>query len=87
MSEVVGTHSRIPKRICSSRPVFKSLIQYMQMLIELCLFTISVRSGDWELHLKVMDAMTKYFFARDKLNYARVILLYSRDGRATYKIT
>ena len=35
-----------------------------------------MRIGDWDLHLKALDMFTKYFFAHNRLNYARMIPLY-----------
>ena len=48
---------------------------YMHMVIEMMTFIRSVRNGNWELHLKALEAFTKHFFAHDKLVYARMIPL------------
>ena len=39
-------------------------------------FIRAVRTGDWKLHLQSLQDFTKYFFAHDCLNYARMIPLY-----------
>ena len=49
---------------------------YMQMIMEMMLFVRAVRTGDWQLHLTSLQLFTKYFFAHDRLNYARMIPLY-----------
>ena len=48
----------------------------MQMILDMLLFIRAVRTGAWDLHLKVLETFTKYFFAHDKLNYARIIPLH-----------
>ena len=57
-------------------PEFKVFRHYMRMVMEMMLFITAVRSGDWHLHLTVLKLFTKYFFAHDRLNYARMIPLY-----------
>lgn len=57
-------------------PLFKVTRQYMQMVIEMLQFIRAVRIGDWKLHLQALQVFTKYFFAHDCLNYARMIPLY-----------
>ena len=37
------------------RPLFRVMRQYMQMVLEMLLFIRSVRIGDWELHLMVLE--------------------------------
>ena len=39
-------------------------------------FQRAVRTGDWKLHLTSLEMFTKYFFAYDRLHYARIIPLY-----------
>ena len=46
------------------------------MILDMLLFIRAVRTGAWDLHLKVLETFTKYFFAHDKLNYARIIPLH-----------
>ena len=46
------------------------------MIMEMMLFVRAVRTGDWQLHLTLLQLFTKYFFAHDRLNYARMIPLY-----------
>lgn len=39
-------------------------------------FIRAVQTGDWSLHLVTLEMFTKYFFAHDKINYARMIPAY-----------
>ena len=39
-------------------------------------FIRAVRNGDWTMHLNTLEQFIKYFFACDRLNYARMIPLY-----------
>ena len=54
----------------------KALICYMQMVLEMMMYIRAVRTGNWRLHLHATEAFIKYFFAHDKLNYARLMPLY-----------
>lgn len=57
-------------------PLFKVVRQYMRMVMEMMTFIRAVRTGDWALHLEALEVFTKYFFAHDMLNYARMIPVY-----------
>ena len=57
-------------------PLFNVTRQYMRMVLEMLQFIRAVRTGDWILHLQVFQVFTKYFFAHDRQNYARMIPLY-----------
>ncbi|KAK3747362.1 hypothetical protein QZH41_005268 [Actinostola sp. cb2023] len=57
-------------------PMFKVARKYMRMVMDMLQFIRAVRTGDWELHLKTLQAFTKYLFAHDRLNYARMMPLY-----------
>ena len=63
-------------------PMFKVTRQYMRMVMEMLEFIRAVRTGDWELHLKALEIFTKYFFAHDRLNYARMIPLYLAEMKS-----
>ena len=62
--------------------VLKFERQYMHMVQFVLLFIKAVRTADWDLHLSSLEAFTKYFFAYDKLNYARMIQLYLAEMKA-----
>ena len=63
-----ASHDKIPE--------FKVFRHYMRIVLEMMLFITSVRTGDWHLHLTALKLFAKYFFAHDRLNYARMIPLY-----------
>ena len=60
----------------TSNPMFKVMRHYMRMVMEMLAFIRAVRTGDWSLHLITLEMFTKYFFAHDKINYARMIPVY-----------
>jgi hypothetical protein len=66
-------------------PMFKVMRQYMRMVMQMLQFIRAVRTGDWKLHLQALQIFTKYFFAHDFYNYARMIPLYlaEMDSLAT----
>lgn len=68
------------KRFVSSRksvePVFKMACSYMDMVQSMLCFIRSVRTSDWNLSLASLHDFLKYFFAFNRLNYARMISLY-----------
>lgn len=57
-------------------PLFKFTRQCMRMVMEMMSFIRAVRTGNWALHLEALQLFTKYFFAHDRLHYARMIPLY-----------
>ena len=54
----------------------------MRMVMEMLLFTTAVRIADWELHLKPFEMFTKYFFAHDQINCARMVPLCLAEMKA-----
>ena len=63
-------------------PIFKVIQHHMRVVIEMLLFTTAVRIADWELHLIALEMFTKYFFAHDQINCARMVLLYLAEMKA-----
>ena len=61
---------------CDKISEFQVFRHYMRMVMEMILFITAVRTGDWLLHLTALNSFMKYFFAFDRLNYARMIPLY-----------
>lgn len=59
-----------------TEPVFKVMHTYMEMVETMLQFLRSVRTADWDQNLTSLHAFTKYFFALDQQNYARMIPLY-----------
>ena len=50
---------------------FQVFRHYMRMVMEMMRFIRAVKTGDWQLHLSWLTLFTNYFFAHDRLNYAR----------------
>ena len=48
-------------------------IQYLEQVESLLHLISACRSGDWEGYLAALENLIKYFFARDLLNYARLM--------------
>ena len=59
-------------------PIFKVFRQYMSMVR-------AVRTANWNLHLQALELFTKYFFAHDRLNYARMIPVYLAEMKSLQK--
>src|SRR5688572_11816907 len=62
--------------------MFKMLRQYMTMMRNMLLLIRSVRTGNWDLHLAVLEEIVKYFFALDLTNYSGMIALYLAQMKA-----
>ena len=60
----------------ANNPMFKVMRHYMRMVMEMLAFIGAVRTRDWSLHLITLEMFTKFFFANDKKNYARMIPVY-----------
>ena len=61
---------------CCLRNQSKLLRNFMKMFQKLLLFIRSSRQSIWNLHLSSLCELTKYFFAFDLQNYARLIPVY-----------
>lgn len=60
----------------TNNPMFTVMRHYMRMVMEMLAFIRAVRTGDRSLHLITLEMFTKYFFAHDRINYARMIPMY-----------
>ena len=49
---------------------------YIEMVQQLLLFVRAMRTTDWDLHLSAIRSMLPWFFAYDRVNYARYLPLY-----------
>ena len=58
------------------QPVFKFLRMYMEQVLMIFTYIRATRNGQWTLHLHAAEGLCKYFFAHDKLKYARMVPLY-----------
>ena len=63
-------------------PMFMVFRQCIGMVLEMLIFIRAVRTANWELHLVALEIFTKYFFAHDRLNYARMIPVYLAEMNA-----
>ena len=61
------------------------MLVYMRMVLLMLQFIRAVRNGDWEGHLNALAKLVKYFFAFDKLNYARMTLIYISEMYALWE--
>lgn len=60
----------------AGKRMHQAMLVYMRMVMLMLEFIKAVRNGDWVMHLNALEQFTKYFFAKDRLNYARMIPLY-----------
>ena len=66
----------------SKNPMFTVFRQYMTMVLEMLMFIRAIRSADWLFNLQALKIFTRYYFAHDYLNYARMIPLYLAEMKA-----
>ena len=59
---------------------------YIRMVMLMLECIKAVQNGDWAMHLNALEQFTKYFFATDRLNYARMIPLYLSELLSLQKI-
>ena len=62
-------------RSCES-PTFQYWMTFIQMVETLLSFIRATRTGDWNLHLASVRQMLPWFFAYDRVNYARYLTVY-----------
>ena len=58
------------------KPMHKAIRQYMHMVGVMCLYIRDARTANLALNLSALAEFIKYFFALDKLIYARMIPIY-----------
>ena len=58
------------------QPMFKFANDYIKFVKCILMFLRVTREGNWKLHLESLKALSKYFFAHDRLNCARMVPLY-----------
>jgi hypothetical protein len=61
---------------CEQDPTYKFWCSYLQMVHVMLTFLRATREGDWELHLSAIRCMLPWFFAYDRVNYARYLTIY-----------
>lgn len=63
-------------RLEQQHPMVKFANDYMKFVACILMFIRATREGHWKLHLESLKSLCKYFFAHDRLNYARMVPLY-----------
>ena len=63
------------ERNCN-RPMFAIYLEYMEMILSILRFIQATRQGNWQMHLQSLENLTKYYFALDRVKYARMAPLY-----------
>ena len=61
------------------------LMQYLEQVESLLQLISACRTGDWEGYLAALENNIKYFFARDLINYARLMSLHLSEMNAPEK--
>ncbi|MES9879620.1 MAG: hypothetical protein ABW185_01920, partial [Sedimenticola sp.] len=74
--ELAEKLDKFDREMESRRPTFKFARDYMRFMTCIFLFIRATREGNWNLHLASLKELCKYFFAHDRLNYARMVPLY-----------
>ena len=65
-----------------NNPMFKVFRQYMCMVLEMMMFIRAAQTANWNLHLQSLEKFVQYFFAHDRMNYARMIPLYLAEMKS-----
>ena len=63
----------------SSNAMFKSMMNYLHRVETILLFVEASRNADLALHLEARDALSKLFFALDRIKYKRLWPRYIAD--------
>ena len=61
---------------CKSCPTFAFWNSYLELVEILLLFIRATREGNWSLHLSSVRDMIPWYFAYDRVNYARYMPVY-----------
>ena len=75
-NDVLSQMEKFDESRRQNHPLFTFVRHYMEMVQLMMTFIRSVRTANWNLHLETIGKFVKYFFAHDKLNYARLMPLY-----------
>ena len=59
------------KSEAGKQPTFALWLNYIQMVQVLLMFLRATRENDWDLHLSAVRSMLPWFFATDRVHYAR----------------
>ena len=70
----------------SANKIQRFILNYIKQFETILLFIRSTRQHDLLLHMESIESLTKYFFAHDHLNYARLLPLYIATMQETEKL-
>ncbi|GBL96155.1 hypothetical protein AVEN_118711-1 [Araneus ventricosus] len=76
IDSVLKTYSNYVKQHCLESPTFKFWTSYLEMVEIMLLFQRATREGNWILHLSTVSIMMPWYFAYDRVNYARYLPVY-----------
>ena len=79
LKDVMKQFKEFKEEQCASSKLFAYWEEYNAMVNLLLHFLQAERTGNWKLHLSAVAAMTPYFFAMDRHNYARWLPVYLAD--------
>ena len=66
----------------TQKPMFKVMVMYMNMVMLLLNFIRATRDALWDLHLATLEGFARFFFAFDRLKYARMVPVYISDMKS-----
>ena len=76
LQEIMDDFSVYTKTKSASNKTMAYWLLYIQMVQILLLFIRATRENDWQLHLSAVRSMLPWFFAADRVNYARFGSMY-----------
>ena len=76
VSDVLDSYASFVEKERQSNPTFDFWSSYIDLVETLLLYVRATREGIWELHLSSLHSMLPWFFAYDRVNYARYLPAY-----------
>ena len=67
------------KEQSSSQPLFSFWSSYLEMVELLLAFLRATREGNWQLHVACLRKFLPWFYAYDRVNYARYMTIYCSE--------
>ena len=68
--------SQFAKSEAQKKPTFGLWLTYIEMVQLLLMFLRATRENNWDLHLSAVRSMLPWFFATDRVHYARYGTVY-----------
>ena len=82
MKELLAIFKTFREEFSCKSHLFTFWNEYITMVLLLLQFLKAERTGDWSLHITATSEMTPFFFAMDRQNYAKWLLIYLADMAA-----